>query len=286
MRRRTLQFAGLLLTMLHAVPADAQIRASEAALVQQTVDGTKITVEYSRPAARGRTLFGGVVHWGERWTPGANWATTLEVDRDIRMAGNAIPKGKYSLWLVPRERADWTLFVHPKARLYHTQRPDTTEALIRISLKPEPASHLERLTFSFPTIAPDGTVLQLHWGTTMLQLPIRVQPSRPLTLTAEEMRKYVGSYQVPFRERTTRMDVFEQDGKLRGRLQPNPFPYDSLFDLVPSAKDRFNPLFYQAGQPFDLEDFAVVFVDVNPRAGAVEWRGVAERVVARGTRSQ
>ena len=42
------------------------------------VNGTTITLDFSRPVARGRdSLFGGVVHWGELWTPGANWATKL-----------------------------------------------------------------------------------------------------------------------------------------------------------------------------------------------------------------
>ena len=61
----------------------AQIRASERATVSQVVDGTRITVDYSRPRARGRAaLFGGEVKWNEVWTPGANDATTLEIDRD------------------------------------------------------------------------------------------------------------------------------------------------------------------------------------------------------------
>jgi hypothetical protein len=264
--------------------AVGQIRASELGLVQQTIDGTKITIEYSRPAARGRTLFGGVVHWGERWTPGANWATTLETDHDIRLAGQVIPKGKYSLWMIARQDSEWSLFVHPKDRLYHTQRPDTSEAITRISVKPESGPHLERLTFSFPTITPDGAVLEMHWGTTLVQLPIRVPPSRPLALSSAAMRKYAGTYQLTFFNRNVRMDVFEQNGKLRGTLRPNPMPYDSVFDLLPTSKDRFSPLFYRSGQPFDLEDFAVVFIDENGRVVSVEWRGINERVSAHGAK--
>src|SRR4051812_47371942 len=83
--------------------ACAQIRASEHGTVTQRVSGTTISVEYDRPVARGRTLFGegGVVHWGDKWTPGANWATTIDVDTDVRIDGQPLPKGKYSIWLVP-----------------------------------------------------------------------------------------------------------------------------------------------------------------------------------------
>ena len=62
----------------------AQPRASERAQLTQTANGTTLSLDYSRPVAGGReNLRGGVVHWGELWTPGANWATTLEVDRDM-----------------------------------------------------------------------------------------------------------------------------------------------------------------------------------------------------------
>jgi hypothetical protein len=281
---RVTMFSILAATILQPLPAAAQVRASELGLVQQTIDGTKITIEYSRPAARGRTPFGGVVHWGERWTPGANWATTLETDHDIRLAGHAIPKGKYSLWMIVRANNDWSLFVHPKHRVYHTQRPDTTEAITRIPIKPDSGPHLERLTFSFPTITPEGGVLELHWGTTVVQLPVRVPASRPMTLSASAMRNYAGVYALTFFNRSVRMDVFEQDGKLRGMLRPNPMPYDSVFDLLPTSKDRFSPLFYKAGQPFDLEDFAVVFIQENGRITSAEWRGINERVTARGAK--
>src|SRR5688572_33459392 len=90
----------------------AQRRASELASVSQVVNGTRVTVEYSRPLARGRTPFGerrdGIVHWGEVWTPGANWATTLEVDRDVELNGNRVAKGKYSVWTIPQPE-EWTV---------------------------------------------------------------------------------------------------------------------------------------------------------------------------------
>jgi hypothetical protein len=91
----------------------------------------------------------------------------------------------------------------------------------------------------------------------------------------------VGAYPLAWRGRTVRMDVFEESGKLRGRMEPNPLPFDAVFDFVASSKDHFRPLFYQAGQPFDTEDFAIVFVAGN----GVEWRGIEDRVLAKGTRT-
>ena len=100
MRRLHLAVAATLAAGLALAPgADlgAQ-KASELASVAQTVDGTKLTVEYSRPRARGRTgIFGTTVKWGRTWTPGANTATTLAVTKDVVIEGVSVPKGRYSV---------------------------------------------------------------------------------------------------------------------------------------------------------------------------------------------
>jgi hypothetical protein len=267
--------------------AAAQVRASELATVQQTIDGTKLTIEYSRPAVRGRVVFPGLVHWGEKWTPGANWATTLEVDRDVRLAGQNIPAGKYSLWLIPREKEDWSLIVHRKARAYHTQRPDSANELARIAVKPQTGAHRERLTFDFPVITGEGGILQFHWGATIIDIPVRVLPSKPLALDSTTVRQVVGAYEFAWRGRQVRMDVMHENGKLRARMNPMVLPFDSVFDLLPLSKQRFGPFFYRAGKPFDLEDF-VVFFDYTDTANAtaVEWRGLADVRITRGNRTQ
>ncbi len=100
-RRDALQAAGALTVSLMALTvlaadAHAQIRASERGTVTQTVDGTTIKIDYSRPQARGRDdLYGGEIHWGEVWTPGANWATTIGVDHDVTINGHELPTGVY-----------------------------------------------------------------------------------------------------------------------------------------------------------------------------------------------
>ena len=113
--------------LLVATPAHAQIRASERATVSQTVDGTVITADYSRPQVREREdLFGKVVHPAETWTPGANWATTLELSRDARLNGHDVPAGKYSLWMTTAPGA-WVLHLHRNAALFHTQHPKAAD---------------------------------------------------------------------------------------------------------------------------------------------------------------
>ena len=79
----------LFVVCLLAPPAlSGQIRASELGSVSQVIDGTRISIEYSRPRARGRqNVFGGEVKWQEVWTPGANYATTLELSQRALQPG-------------------------------------------------------------------------------------------------------------------------------------------------------------------------------------------------------
>src|SRR4030095_8203621 len=90
----------LILLTSRAEP-QGQLLASEPASVSQTVDGTKVTITYSRPRARGRSgLFRTQVKRGSTWTPGANLATRLEVSKDVSIEGQQVPKGAYSVWFV------------------------------------------------------------------------------------------------------------------------------------------------------------------------------------------
>jgi hypothetical protein len=166
--------------------ASAQVKPSEHGMVAQTVDGTTITIEYDRPVARGRdSLFGKVVKLDQLWTPGANWATTIEVSKNVQLDGHTVPDGKYSLWMIPRATDDWTVVLSRSARRFHTQRPDSSDDLLRYTVRPEHGPHAEVLTWSFPMVTSEGTTLQFQWGTTMIPLRITVQPTRTRSDTSD-----------------------------------------------------------------------------------------------------
>lgn len=273
-----------------AAPADAQIRGSEQATLAQTIDGTTITVEYSRPHARGRTLFGELVAFGEPWT-GANWATTLEANRDIRVNGTDVPAGKYSLWWIP-EAGTWTVFLDPNARLFHFEKPGPSPEQIRMQVEPREAPHSEMLTWVFPAVSGDAATLEMRWGTTALPLQIVVQPTKPVALQPEQRARYIGSFDMQMMEgigwpTTGTFEVFERDGMLRGRLPFPVHPGDELeFDLVPAGRDRFSAGLYRDGKLFNIEMGATFEFDLEAgRATAVRLRGIEGTVFGSGTRS-
>jgi hypothetical protein len=284
--------AALALAVLLAARADAQVYASEHGVVAQTVNGTTITVDYYRPKARGRELFGKVVPWGRIWTPGANWATTLEVDRDVTLEGQPLPKGKYSVWAIP-QAAEWTLVLHRTARLFHTRPPGAEGEQLRVTVRPaQAAAPVEMLTFSFPEVSRDAAELHLQWGT--VDVPLHLGIGTAAVAAAEpgpeERARYVGVYRMTnlmpnARVRESTFTVHDSAGVLRlRRSNPPDAYYDAQYDLHRVGEHTFQPIMYRDGVLVGLEPAITIrFTFENGRATGVENIFATGAVTARGT---
>ena len=290
MKVRVSLCTSLVLALVASAPVRGQIRGSEAAVVSQTVDGTVITIEYSRPRAAGRALFGELVPWGVPWT-GANWATTLETNRDIRLNGTEVPAGKYSVWWVPQQER-WTMLLDRNAKLFHFQKPTPGPEHIRIEAQPQQVAHTELLTWSFPAVTGDAATLQMQWGTTAVPVQIVVQPTKPVALAPEDRALYLGTYDLEVVPglgwpEHAQFEITQVGDMLRGRLPFPIHPGDELeFDLVPAGDRRFSPGIYRGGRLFNIEMGATFEFDVDGgRAGAVRLRGIEGTLFATGRRA-
>ncbi len=145
---------------------------SQAASVSQSIFTTTVDVHYSRPVARGRALFGNIVAWGEAWTPGANRATYVALDKDVRVEGQTLAAGNYSIWLIPREDAPWTLIFSDAWDMFHLPYPEGEDRM-RFGILPEEGAHMETLAIYFPEVEGYGATMNIHWGTTVV--PLRLE---------------------------------------------------------------------------------------------------------------
>ncbi len=206
----------------------AQIRASEKATVSQMADGTVFSVTYSRPQARGRTaLFGKTIKIGETWTPGANWATTLDISRDVQLDGHAVKQGRYSVWFIVGERS-WTVILLPRFTRFHEDRPDSTAEQIRWIVHPSEGPPEELLTWSFSEVRADGVQLQFAWGTKRVALNATVKPSHPIPIARTVAAPFLGRYSWKWEgelgmDTVTRFVEFTHDGTMM-RHTHTPFP--------------------------------------------------------------
>src|SRR5687768_6036427 len=100
-----------LLTLVAATSLSAQVktpRPSPTASLTQTVGLTDVTIKYSRPGVRGRTIWGDLVPHDKVWRTGANEATTITFSEDVTVGGQKLAKGTYSLHTTPGREA-WTI---------------------------------------------------------------------------------------------------------------------------------------------------------------------------------
>lgn len=150
-----------------------QIPRSQHGTVSQRVAQAEIRIVYNRPVARGRTLFGpdGIVPYGEEWNPGADQATSIDLDRDVTIDGQPLAAGKYSIWAIPR--ADrWTIIFSERGDVFHVPYPGAEHDVLRIDVAPAVGDHMETLAFYFPVVDGREATLRLHWGETVVPLSI------------------------------------------------------------------------------------------------------------------
>ena len=145
---------------------------SQRGSVTQHVAHTTIAIEYGRPVARGRALFGQLVPWDSVWHPGADSATRIAFNHPVRIEGREVKTGEYSVWLIPRASRPWTVILSRAAHTFHKPYPGAARDAYRFDVTPETGAHMESLAFYFPSVVRAEAVLRMHWGETIVPLRI------------------------------------------------------------------------------------------------------------------
>jgi hypothetical protein len=156
-----------------ACQSSQEIPKSQHARLKQHIGRLVVTIEYNRPVARGRRLFGGIVPFGEPWNPGADAASTIGFSGDVEVEGHPVPEGTYSIWAIPGAQ-EWTFILSRAAHVFHVPYPEGRDEL-RTTIRPGTGPHMETLGWDFPMVDGDSALLQLHWGQTVLPIRLRAR---------------------------------------------------------------------------------------------------------------
>ena len=169
------------LAVVFALPFDSQaqdkkVKPSLKASVSQTIGvDTEITIVYSRPGVKGRTIWGDLVPWGLTpgnkysdnkpfpWRAGANENTTFEVSKDVKVDGNALAAGKYSLHVITSESDAWVVIFNKVNDGWGSYKYDEAQDALRINVKAAEANHVEWLAYYFSDLAGTSAKANLHW---------------------------------------------------------------------------------------------------------------------------
>jgi Protein of unknown function (DUF2911) len=175
MHRLILRCAALALVATLAVPASAQSfmppRPSPGAKVQQTIGLTDLSVSYSRPGVKGRTIWGALVPYQEPWRTGANEATTFTCSDAIQVEGQSLAAGTYALLTIPTPES-WTVVFSDQKDMWGAYDYDAKHDVLRVTVKPVAAEMTERMLFTFDDPGLSSTTLTLRWE--KLAVPVRI----------------------------------------------------------------------------------------------------------------
>ena len=158
---------------------NAQIKTpapSPKCMMTQTVGLTDISLEYSRPSMKGRTIFSnsGLVPYGKMWRTGANQATKITFSDDVMVEGTKVPKGSYAITTIPTATS-WTVnFYKHDTGSWSAYTDRTPDASVKVS--PQTANHeVQSYTMNIDNITDTGAVLSMNWANTMVPVNIAVE---------------------------------------------------------------------------------------------------------------
>ena len=107
-------------------------------------------------------------------TRSADSAALFSTSTDLTVAGSRLPAGKYAVWMIP-EREDWSVIFTSAQPVFHLRLPKSEDEVLRVKVKSRSAEHMETLGFYFPMVDADSAMLNMHWGRTVVPIPIRSQ---------------------------------------------------------------------------------------------------------------
>jgi hypothetical protein len=243
LQRKFLPFAAALVVALCGVGARAQIRTprpSQKASVMQTVGVTDITIIYSRPAVKGRTIWGDVPADklptiktalgqqatageatldgapgagkdfplepnGHVWRAGANEATQFIVTDDVLINGQPLKAGTYSLHAIPG-KDEWTIIFNGDAGQWGSFTYDPKKDVLRVKAKPVAvADNQENLLYTFDPVTDNSAQVNIRWE--KVRVPFTVEVKDVKALTVEKLRAAVAAakpddWRTPFQAAT------------------------------------------------------------------------------------
>ena len=155
--------------------ADAQLKTpapSPSQTVKQDFGLGSIELSYSRPAMKGRKVFGDLVPFGNVWRTGANSATLVTFSDEVTIGGKKVPAGKYGLLSIPNKDS-WTLIISKQLDVTSPAAYKAESDVVRVDVNTmKLAEKTESFTIQFANVKPTSCELHIMWENTAVSLPI------------------------------------------------------------------------------------------------------------------
>jgi hypothetical protein len=157
---------------------------SPAAHVSQVVGFTKISMDYSSPAVKGRKVFGELEKYGVTWRAGANAPTTIEFSTPVRIGDKNIGAGKYTLFITPQASGEWTIHLNSKGNAVYAYTKDgkvdeaalANDDIVAVKASPVMGNEVqERLTYTISAENNKVAKVTMAWDKVKLSFMVDTQ---------------------------------------------------------------------------------------------------------------
>ena len=160
-------------------------RPSPNAVVSQTVGITEITIDYSSPGVKGRTIWGELVPFDEIWRTGANEVTSISFSEPVKISGKELSAGTYGIHTIPR-KDEWDIIFSGDTEVKGNSTFDEKKEVLRVKVKPGETTFKERMIFAFTNTTDNSTTVNLMWD--KLKVSFDVETNTP-ELTLSRLRE-------------------------------------------------------------------------------------------------
>jgi hypothetical protein len=134
----------------------------------------KISIDYSSPSVRGRTIWGGLVSYGTVWVTGGHNATTVQFSKDVKIDDKTVKAGKYALFTIP-DKNEWTLILNKNFDQHLADDYDEKLDVVRVKVLPKPLDTLqESLQYNIQETSKNEGTISVRWERLALSMPVKV----------------------------------------------------------------------------------------------------------------
>jgi tetratricopeptide (TPR) repeat protein len=166
---------------------------SQAAQVKQTIGITDITINYHRPLANGRKIWGGLVPYGDVWRAGANLNTTITFANDVMIEDKPLPAGTYGLHMIPNEN-EWTVIFSRMNSAWGSFSYKESEDALRVNVKPQATELHNALVYDFDQLKPDSAVVVMSWDKVAVPFKVSVDVNKIVEASLNNQMRGLAQY--------------------------------------------------------------------------------------------
>ncbi|HEY6770020.1 MAG TPA: DUF2911 domain-containing protein [Candidatus Sulfotelmatobacter sp.] len=168
-------------------------RQSQHALLTQRIGVTDITINYHRPLANSRTIWGKIVPYGQVWRAGANENTTITFTDSVTIEEQPLEKGTYGLHMIPGEN-QWTVIFSKNSGSWGSFTYKQEEDALRVNVKPQAAEPHDALAYDFDELKPDSAVITMRWEKVAVPFKVAVKVNDLVTASLHRQMHGLNQY--------------------------------------------------------------------------------------------